>query len=109
MARLLAGEVPGAVEGDGALTPGRVLPIELVEGETHAVNIHVADDLDSAKKDSEMRKPVLTLRFSFFCIEDNVEARFNDRVLPWEEAEMNDERPLRVKVDSLVKSLCRSN
>ena len=99
MARLLAGEVPGAGEGGGALTPGRVLPIELVEDETHAVNIHVADDLDSAKKDSEMRKPVLTLRFSFFCVQDNIEARFNGRVLPWEEAEINDERALRIKIN----------
>ena len=51
-------------------------------------------DLDGARADGEMRKPVLTIRFSFFCIEDEVEIRFNGRVLPIEEAEITDERAL---------------
>jgi hypothetical protein len=87
------------VLGEETTTPNRVLPVQLVEGETHSVDIHVADDLESAKKDQEMRKPGLTLRFSFFCIEDDIEFRFNGRVLPWEDAEINDERALRIKVD----------
>ena len=41
-----------------------------------------------------MRKPILTLRFSFFCIDDDVEFRFNGRVVPWEDAEITDERGL---------------
>ena len=41
-----------------------------------------------------MRKPLLTLRFCYFCIEDDVEFRFNGRVLPWEDAEITDERAL---------------
>ena len=87
------------VLGEETTTPNRVLPVQLVEGETHSVALHVADDLESAKKDQEMRKPGLTLRFSFFCIEDDIEFRFNGRVLPWEDAEINDERALRIKVD----------
>ena len=79
-------------------TPQRQLPIELAEGATHAANIWVADDLESARSDGEMRPPILTLRFSFFCIEDDIEFRFNGRVLPWEEAEISDERALSIQV-----------
>ena len=79
-------------------TPERQLPLELKEGETAAVNIWVADDLESAKNDSELRKPILTLRFSFFCIEDDIEFRFNGMALPWEEAEITDERALTIPV-----------
>ena len=60
------------------------------------MSIWVADDVEGAKKDGEMRKPILTLRFSFFCIEDDVEFRFNGRVLPWEDAEITDERALKM-------------
>ena len=84
------------IEGEDTSTPDRVLPAELKEGETVKASIWVADDGEAAKKDSEMRKPILTLRFSFFCIEDDVEFRFNGRVLPWEDAEITDERALRM-------------
>ena len=80
-------------------TPERQLPLELKEGETAAINIWIADDIESAKRDGEMRKPILTLRFSFFCIEDDVEFRFNGRVLPWADAEITDERALTIQAN----------
>lgn len=46
-----------------------------------------------------MRKPILTVRFSFFCIEDEIELRFNGRVLPREDAEITDERTLTMQVN----------
>jgi hypothetical protein len=79
-------------------TPERQLPLEIKEGETAAVNIWVADDIESAEQDGELRKPILTLRFSFFCIEDDIEFRFNGKVLPWEDAEITDERALTIAV-----------
>jgi hypothetical protein len=82
------------MEGEPTSTPDRSLPVELVEGETAKVSIWIADDVEAAKKDKELRKPLLTLRFCYFCIEDDVEFRFNGRVLPWEDAEITDERAL---------------
>ncbi len=82
------------VLGEATTTPNRLLPAELVEGETVKLGIWIADDVDGARKDGEMRRPILTLRMSFFCIEDDVEFRFNGRVLPWEDAEITDERAL---------------
>jgi len=79
-------------------TPERQLPVELEEGKTAAIDVWMADDVESAKQDGEMRRPVLTIRFSFFCIEDEVEIRFNGRVLPREEAEITDERALSIQV-----------
>ena len=76
------------VLGEATTPPNRLLPAELVEGETVKLGIWIADDVDRARRDGEMRKPILTLRMSFFCIEDDVEFRFNGRVLPWEDAEM---------------------
>ncbi len=84
--------------GKPTTTPHRQLPVELEEGKTATVKILVADDIESAKKDGEMRKPLLTIRFSFYCIEDDVEIRFNGRVLPFEEAEITDERALNMQV-----------
>ena len=41
-----------------------------------------------------------TVRFTgtHFCIEDDIEIRFNGRVLPWEDAEITDERALTIRV-----------
>ena len=78
--------------------PKRVLPIKLDEGKTASVPIIVSDDVDSARKNGEMRKPVLTLRFSDFCVEDEIEIRFNGRVMPRSEAEITDERALSMKI-----------
>ena len=83
--------------GQPTITPERQVPVELEEGKTAVIGIWVADDLEHARQDGEMRKPVLTLRFSFFCIDDEVEIRFNGRVLPWEDAEITDERALTIK------------
>ena len=80
-------------------TPERQVPAILEEGQTLSLSIHVADDLDSARSDGEVRPPVLTIRFSFFCIEDDIEIRFNNRVLPREVAEITDERALSIQVE----------
>ena len=74
----------------------RQLPVELDEEETAVIKIIVADELDSARRDGEMREPILTIRFSNFCIEDEVEIRFNGTVLPIETAEITDERATRI-------------
>ncbi len=75
-------------------SPKRDLPIELKEGETAATTIFVSDELEQAKADGQMRAPILTIRFAFFCVEDEIVIRFNNRVLPIEEAEITDERAL---------------
>ena len=84
--------------GAETTTPHRQLPIDLKEGVTERIEICVADDLESARQDGEVRPPILTLRFFYFCIEDEIEFRFNGRVLPWEEAEISDERALTIQV-----------
>ena len=79
-------------------TPERQVPEQLLEGETIALDIWVADDVESARGDGEMRPAILTLRFAFFCIEDEIEMRFNGRVLSRAEAEISDERALTIPV-----------
>ena len=79
-------------------TPERQVPEQLLEGETVALDVWVADDVESARRDGEMRSAILTLRFSFFCIEDEIEMRFNGRVLSRAEAEISDERALTIPV-----------
>ena len=85
----------GAI-GEETSTPERQVPQQLLEGETVALDIWVADDVESARGDGEMRPAILTLRFAFFCIEDDIEMRFNGRVLPRAEAEIRDERALTI-------------
>ena len=67
------------------------------EGETASVTIRIEDDVESAKADGEMRKPILTIRFSYFCIEDEYEIRFNGEALPLDQAEITDERGLEMQ------------
>ena len=74
----------------------RALPAKLEEGRTTRLDILIGDDLDSARDDGEIRKPVLTVRFAEFCVEDDIEIRFNGRVLPFEDAEITDERATRI-------------
>ncbi len=74
--------------------PERYLPADLVEGETVSVPVQVSDELESARADGEMRPPVLTLRFAFFCVEDDIAFRFNGRDLSASEVEVTDERAL---------------
>jgi len=81
-------------DGEPTTTPDRQLPAPLCEGEIIHLKLWIADDLDSARQDGEVRRPVLTVRFSYFCIDDEVEIRFNGRVLSWDEAEITDERAL---------------
>jgi hypothetical protein len=78
--------------------PSRQLPIPLEAGKPARVTIRVADDLASAGRDGELRRSILTLRFSFFCIEDDIEIRFNGNALSLAEAEVTDERALRFPV-----------
>ena len=47
-----------------------------------------------------MRAPILTIRFSFFCVEDEIVIRLNNRRLPIEEAEITDERALVIAMQS---------
>lgn len=83
----------GAADAE-TTTPHRALPLTLEEGAVLRAPVHVADDVDGARADGEMRKPVLTLRFQFFCIEDDVEIRFNGQALDLDDAEITDERAL---------------
>ena len=85
------------VEGEPTSTPERVLPVQLKEGKTVSLNILVADDIDSARADGEMRRPILTIRYSSYCNEDEIEIRFNGRVLADDEAEITDERALTIR------------
>ena len=85
---------PHRTEDEITDPPERYLPADLVEGETISVPVVVSDDLESARADGEMRPPVLTLRFAFFCVEDDVEFRFNGHILDRDEAEITDERAL---------------
>ena len=70
----------------------RQLPMDLEEGETAVFTVIVADDFETAKRDGEMREPILTISFQFFCVEDEVEIRFNDTPLPIADAEVAEPR-----------------
>ncbi len=76
--------------------PDRQLPVALEEGKTTTLDILVADEMTSARRDGEMREPVLTIRFAEFCVEDEIEIRFNGAVLPFEDAEITDYRATRI-------------
>jgi hypothetical protein len=92
-------ETAPAASADGrnmAQVQDRVLPAKLEEGKTASINILVGDDLEGARKDREMRKPILTVRFAEFCVEDDIEIRFNGKVLSLDDAEMTDERATRI-------------
>ncbi|MDE2929149.1 MAG: hypothetical protein OXT71_22405 [Acidobacteriota bacterium] len=88
-------------EGAGTFTdppPGRRLPLALKEGEWAGLTLQVADDLEEAANDGELRKPRLTLRLQNFSVEDEIRIRLNGRLLPWERFEVTDERALRIPV-----------
>ncbi len=69
-------DLPSYVRPDG-----RRLPLVLDEGVAERVTITVADEIDPAVADGEIRDPVLTLTFQQFCVEDEVAFRFNGRKL----------------------------
>ncbi len=89
-------KTPHRTEDEITDPPERYIPADLVEGETITVPVVVSDDLESARRDGEMRPPVLTLRFAYFCVEDDVEFRFNGQDLDRDDAEITDERALRL-------------
>ena len=74
----------------------RQLPIDLVEGETGTVSIRIADDIAGAIEDQEIRRPVLNLRFAYFCIEDDIVFRINGTTLSRDDAEITDERAMHM-------------
>ena len=75
----------------------RDLPVVLEEGTTAAIRVNIADDLDAARAEGDLRRPVLTIRFCNLCIEDDVEYRLNSQVLSIDEAEVTHYRgvPMR--------------
>ena len=83
----------GPTDGEST-TPDRVLPAELEESEVIEAEVWVADDVEGARRDGEMRRPELTLRFSCYCVDDEVEMRFNGEVLDLAAAQVTDERAL---------------
>jgi len=91
---------PREGEPDGeTTTPARQLPAKLQEGKTAKVDIFVADDLEAAKRDGEMREPLLTIRFADYCVDDEVAIRFNGVDLPVESAEVTHYRGTRIAAD----------
>ena len=87
----------GAV-GELTTTPERQVPLVLDQEQQYCLKLWVADDIEAATADGEMRPPILTIRLAFFCIEDDIIFRLNGRQLPWEEAEIRDERALTIPV-----------
>ncbi|MBM3932853.1 MAG: hypothetical protein FJ319_00865 [SAR202 cluster bacterium] len=92
------GTIKRQAEDEITEPPRRVLPVQLEEGKTALVPIVVSDDVDAARKNGEMRSPQLSVRFSDFCVEDEIEIRFNGRVMARSEAEVTDERALQMKI-----------
>lgn len=86
-------------------TPDRVLPIDLTEDQSVSVAVHVADDVDAARTDDEMRPAVLTLRFQNFCSEDTLRVRFNGQPLDPANADVSDERALFFHVPGIESQL----
>lgn len=87
-------KTPHRTEDEITDPPERYLPADLAEGETVSVPVVVSDDLEGGRADGEVRSPVLTLRFAYFCVEDDVEFRFNGQDLDRDDAEITDERAL---------------
>ena len=75
----------------------RDLPAVLEEGKTASITVDVADDLDAARQDGDLRRPVLMIRFCNLCIEDDIEFRLNGVILTRDEAEITHYRgvPMR--------------
>ena len=86
------------VIGEETSTPERQVPEQLLEGETVALDIWVADDVESARRDRRDAPGHFDAALFFFCIEDEIEMRFNGRVLSRAEAEISDERALTIPV-----------
>ena len=91
-------ELPAKTDSRGfaPVVPERAVPVVLKEGETATVPIHIADDLEVARQQGELRSPILTLRFANLCIEDDFEIRVNGKTLPREDAEVSQYRGVMV-------------
>ena len=83
-------------EGEATTTPNRQVPALLQEGKTIRLELLVADDIEAARAEGELRQPILTVRYSFYCADDVITTRFNGRELSREEAEVTDERALTI-------------
>lgn len=68
----------------------RQLPLVLEEGKRAAIKVVIADDVEGARNDGEMREAVLMITFQFFCVEDDVDMRFNGHALGVEDAEVQE-------------------
>lgn len=82
---------------DKTTTPDRLLPSELEPGKTDYIRLFIADDIRKENQDKALRYALLTLRFAFFCVEDDIEIRLNDHHLDFDKAETTDERALTIK------------
>ena len=74
----------------------RDLPAPLKDGKTTTITISIEDDVDSARKDNDLRRPVLMVRFANLCIEDKIEFRFNGNELSIDDAELSDYRGVSI-------------
>ena len=72
------------------------LAATLLEGETVSLQIYVADSVEAALDEGSLRPPLLTIRYSYYCVEDTVSVRFNGITLPLAEAEVIEERALKI-------------
>ena len=70
----------------------RQVPHDFVEGKKATFTLTMADDVESARADGEMRQPILTLAFRFFCVEDDVKMTFNGKSLPLAQADSHEPR-----------------
>ena len=67
--------------GKGRFHPKRYLPVTLEEGQPARVPISVADDVESARRDGDLRRVALAVRIVSTCPEDKLSFRFNGQEL----------------------------
>ncbi len=82
----------------------RDLPAVLEEGKTASISVVIADDLEAAEKDHDLRRSVLMVRFANLCIEDEIEYRFNGERLDLDDAELTDYRGVTIRAWSRLES-----
>jgi len=81
-------------EGEPTTTPNRQVPALLEEGKTIRLELLVADDIEAARAEGELRQPILTVRYSFYCADDVITTRFNGRELSRECASLFCNNPI---------------
>ena len=87
----------------------RTLPLSLVEGQTVSAELMVSDlELAAAAEEGTLQRPELTLRFSAFCVDDNVEISLHSACgsfrLDLSKAERWDERGLSIALSTNLHS-----